>query len=171
MLIPFMVILIFKVSLQKQIEHDRTLIHHSFSRVLPFNIFFGGVFFLRYLDTCAVLQELQALLAEEQRSNEELRAEMMRCSEQNTAQVFAKDEPEETPSGWALRNGVRGWGVRVPGYGVFFCWTTYICSSSMNNMTDMDVMPESVKHHGGIWSCYGCNDGYLTINIYLYYLY
>ena len=54
---------------------------------------------MRYLDNCAVLQELQALLAEEQRSNEELRAEMMRCSEQNTAQVFAKDEPEETPSG------------------------------------------------------------------------
>jgi hypothetical protein len=65
--------------------------------VLPFNIFFGGLFFWRYLDTCAVLQELQALLAEEQRSNEELRAEMMRCSEQNTAQDFAKDEPEETP--------------------------------------------------------------------------
>jgi len=35
--------------------------------------------------------ELQALLAEEQRRNDELRAEMMRCSEQNTAQVFAKE--------------------------------------------------------------------------------
>eukprot|EP00435_Cladocopium_sp_Y103_P050079 s49_g15.t1 len=35
--------------------------------------------------------ELQVLLAEEQRRNEELRAEMMRCSEQNTAQVFEKE--------------------------------------------------------------------------------
>lgn len=42
-------------------------------------------------DLSAQKAELQALLAEEQRSNEELRAEMMRCSEQNTAQVFAKE--------------------------------------------------------------------------------
>jgi hypothetical protein len=40
------------------------------------------------------------------------------------------------------------------GYGVFFCWTTendtFVCS--MNNMMDMDVMHQNVKHHGGIWS-------------------
>ena len=53
-----------------------------------------ALFFLR---SDAPQTELQALLAEEQRRNEELRAEMRRC-EQSTAQVFAKDAIPATPA-------------------------------------------------------------------------